>query len=146
MSQPLDNPDALGALHIKTTSATAELAPVRRQIEAFCRSHGFDERSCGEVGLCVNEAIANVIRHAYRGRTDEPIEVTASFVDGVLDISIRDWGVGIQPGPLPESKADPLNPGGLGLICLGRLMDRVTFTPQSPGMLLEMIRTRAGPP
>ena len=134
--------DVPGALTIRSTSNTAEIAPVRRQIEAFVESHGFDMRSVGEIGLCVNEAIANIIRHAYRGKSDQPIEVTASVVDDELEIGLRDWGDGIQPGPLPEHKTDPMNPGGLGLICLGRMMDRVTFTPQHPGMLLEMSKKR----
>lgn len=138
-----DSTDTPGALAIRATSSTEEIASVRRQIEAFVSSHGFDERSVGEVGLCVNEALANIIRHAYRGRQGEPIEVTASVVDDELEIALRDWGAGIQPGPLPEHKVDPMNPGGLGLICLGRMMDRVTFTPQNPGMLLEMSKKRS---
>jgi anti-sigma regulatory factor (Ser/Thr protein kinase) len=132
-----------GALHIRTTSDAAELAPVRKQIEAFCTSAGFDERSTQEIGLCVNEAMANIIRHAYRDRAGEPIELTATFMQNMLHLSLRDWGTGLQPGPLPRHKNDPMNPGGLGLICLGRLMDKVTFTPQNPGMLLEMFRKRA---
>lgn len=131
------------ALAIRTTSDTSELSHVRRQIESFCTSAGFDERAVGEIGLCVNEAMANVIRHAYRGRPGEPIEVAASVVSGTLHVSIRDWGCGIQPGPLPQHKIDPMNPGGLGLICLGRLMDKITFTKQPSGMLLEMSRKRA---
>lgn len=135
--------DTPGALAIRATSNTAEIAPIRRQVEGFVASHGFDERTVGEIGLCVNEAIANIIRHAYRGKADQSIEVTASVVDDELEITLRDWGEGIQPGPLPEHKNDPMNPGGLGLICLGRMMDRVTFTPQNPGMLLEMSKKRA---
>jgi anti-sigma regulatory factor (Ser/Thr protein kinase) len=134
--------DVPGALTIRTTSDTAEIAPVRRQLEAFVESHGFDDKSVGEVGLCVNEAIANIIRHAYRGEGGQPIELTASVVGDDLEIALRDWGGGIQPGPLPEHKIDPMNPGGLGLLCLGRLMQRVTFTPQQPGMLLEMTKKR----
>ncbi len=129
-------------LQIKTISDTAQLSPVRKQIEAYCTAAGFDERSVGEVGLCVNEAMANVIRHAYRGKLDQPIEVDADIEAGRLHIKIRDWGTGLQPGPLPGHKADPLNPGGLGLICLGRLMDKVSFTPQNPGMLLEMFKKK----
>ena len=132
-----------GALLVKTTSNTAELAPVRRQIESFCHSVGFDDRAVGEIGLCVNEAMANIIRHAYRGEDGHPIEITATQADGKLMISLRDWGTGSQPGPLPQTKDDPLRPGGLGLICMGRLMDKVTFTPQNPGMLLEMFREHA---
>jgi serine/threonine-protein kinase RsbW len=129
-----------GALLVRTTSATAELAPVRRQIETFCHSVGFNERATGEIGLCVNEAMANIIRHAYRGQEDQPIEITATLAEGKFVISLRDWGTGLQPGPLPNEKQDPMRPGGLGLICLGRLMDKVAFTPQDPGMLLEMFR------
>ena len=132
--------EATAALLVKTTSNTAELAPVRRQIEAFCKSIGFDDRAVGEIGLCVNEAMANVIRHAYREKDGEPIEITATVAEGTFSVALRDWGVGLQPGPLPNEKVDPMHPGGLGLICLGRMMDKVTFTPQNPGMLLEMFR------
>lgn len=132
--------DPAAALLVKTTSSTAELAPVRRQIESFCQSVGFNDREVGEIGLCVNEAMANIIRHAYRGETDRPIEITAAMTDGTLVLTMRDWGKGLAPGPLPEAKSDPMNPGGLGLICLGRMMDKITFTPQQPGMVLEMTR------
>lgn len=142
MSSEATNHDTPGALSIRARSNTAEIAPVRRQVEAFALSHGFTQRVVGEIGLCVNEAIANIVRHAYRGKEGQPIELTATVVGDELEISLRDWGEGIQPGPLPEQKHDPVNPGGLGLICLGRLMDRVTFTPQQPGMLLEMSRRR----
>lgn len=132
-----------GALHVRTTSDTSELAPVRKQVEAFCAAAGFDDRSVHEIGLCVNEAMANIIRHAYRDRSGEPIELTATYMQDTLHLTLRDWGTGLQPGPLPEHKVDPMKPGGLGLICLGRLMDRVMFTPQKPGMKLEMFRKRA---
>lgn len=133
-------PGGGGAMFVRTTSDTRELAGVRRQVEAFCADNGFDDRAVGEVGLCVNEAMANIIRHAYLGRGGEPIEVTASVTDHTLTVALRDWGEGRPPEKLPTEKDDPLTPGGLGLICLGRLMDRVTFTPQKVGMLLELVR------
>ena len=132
--------DTPGALSIRAKSNPTEVAPIRRDVEAFVQSHGFDDRAVNEIGLCVNEAMANIIRHAYHDVPEQPIELTASVVDDELEITLRDWGEGIRPGPLPTQKTDPLNPGGLGLICLGRLMDRVAFTPQNPGMLLEMSR------
>lgn len=142
-TQPID-PSSPGGLFVRATSDTAELATVRRQVEAFAAEHGFDERAVGELGLCVNEAMANIIRHAYRGRGGEPIELTATFADEKLKIALRDWGEGQPPESLPTAKDDPMKPGGLGLICMGRLMDKVTFTPQAKGMLLELIRKRSG--
>ncbi len=140
--------DAPAPLQIRLTAETAQIAPARRAIEAFCVEAGFEDVAVGEVGLCVNEAIANIIRHAYRDSKllidQQKIELRAEFdcSSGLLRISLRDFGIGIAPGALPGEKIDPLKPGGLGLICLGRLMDKVSFSPQNPGMLLELKRKR----
>src|SRR5436190_24045953 len=82
-------------IELKVTSDPANLAAVRKAIEGLCASAGFDEESTGEIGLCVNEAIANVIRHAYDGRTDRPVEILAELPAESLTVRIRDWGNGI---------------------------------------------------
>jgi serine/threonine-protein kinase RsbW len=129
-------------LRLKIVSDPANLAGVRQAIEGLCASGGFDTSSCEEVGLCVNEALANVIRHAYQGATDKPVEVSAEVLDGSVRISIRDWGNGINPEHVPVAPHNPLRPGGLGLICLRQMMHQVVFTPQQDGMLLEMTRKK----
>lgn len=130
-------------IHLRITSDTAQLKPVRQQVEAYAESAGFSETAVGEIGLCLNEAMANVIRHAYHNQTDKPVEVSARVDDrGTLHIAIRDWGEGKAPGMLPKDPHDPTKPGGLGLVCLGRLMDKVIFTPQPDGMLMEMLKKR----
>jgi len=126
-------------LKLRITSDPANLAEVRQDVEKFCAACGFDEESSGQIVLCVNEALANVTRHAYRGATDRPVHLDAEFGDGLLQIAIRDWGRGgTPPDRLPPR--DPLQPGGVGLVCLRKLMDRVEFTPQPDGMLLTMER------
>jgi serine/threonine-protein kinase RsbW len=122
-------------------SDTSELATVRRGVEAFCTAAGFDEADAGEVGLVVNEAMANILRHAYAGKSPGRMDIDADFADDILQLKIRDWGSGVVP-PLPGKKKDPLEPGGLGLICLQSLMDEVRFDPQPDGMLLTMTRRR----
>lgn len=131
-------------IQLNIQSHPANLARVRRAVEALGSSCGFDETSRGEIGLCVNEALANIIRHAYDGCTDRPIAIIAEFAEERLRITIRDWGKGTDPSRLPPSERDLLQPGGLGLICLKKLMDEVVFTPQPDGMLLVMSRQRAG--
>jgi serine/threonine-protein kinase RsbW len=127
-------------LRLKIVSDPANLASVRQAIEGLCAAGGFDTKSCEEVGLCVNEALANVIRHAYGGAVDKPIEIAAEMLDDSVRISIRDWGNGVNPHELPEAPRNPLRPGGLGLICLKQMMHQVVFTPQHDGMLLELSR------
>jgi serine/threonine-protein kinase RsbW len=131
---------------LKILSDPANLATVRQAVESLCAEQGFEKPACDEVGLCVNEALANVIRHAYDGATDRPIEITAYLLGPMaLRIAIRDWGNGVDPSTLPlpsPAEHNPLVPGGLGLICLQQMMDEVHFTPQPDGMLLEMTRRR----
>jgi serine/threonine-protein kinase RsbW len=130
------------SLELKIESHPANVARVRRAVEKLCGCCGFDEASLGEVGLCVNEALANVICHAYAGRMDQPIVVAAQCRDDTLRITIRDWGTGVDPCVAPPPQHDPLTPGGVGLICLRELMDSIEFVPQEQGMLLVMQRSR----
>lgn len=129
-----------GELHLRIQSDPANVAGVRQAVEKMCCEGGLDTRTCEEVGLCVNEALANVIRHAYDEAVDQPIDFTARLGEGSIHIAIRDWGPGVVPRLASPQKKDPLKPGGLGLICLNQMMDTVVYTPQSDGMLLEMSR------
>jgi serine/threonine-protein kinase RsbW len=129
-------------LRLKILSDPANLAAVRQAVEALCLQNGMAKKASDEVGLCLNEAMANVIRHAYGNAANQPIEIDAQFSDGAVRIAIRDWGNGVNPQTLPPQPHDPLQPGGLGLICLQQMMNEVKFTSQPDGMLLEMTRSK----
>jgi serine/threonine-protein kinase RsbW len=140
----LASEDAIGPVELSIESHPANLACVRRAIETLGSTCGFDDAVRSDIGLCVNEALANIIRHAYHGATDRPIAIRAEFVNEALRITIRDWGNGVNPVLLRPGKRDPLKPGGVGMICLRKLMDEVEFVPQADGMLLTMTRKRTG--
>src|SRR6266550_2143544 len=91
---------ASGELELNIKSDPANLASVRLAVEAMCRDGGFDTTAVDEIGLCVNEALANVIRHAYKGAIDRPIEIRATCRDGEAVVQIRDWGNGMNPADL----------------------------------------------
>jgi anti-sigma regulatory factor (Ser/Thr protein kinase) len=124
-------------------SDPANIAAVRKAVEELAARGGLDARSVCETGLCLNEAMANVIRHAYHGATDRPIKVQADCHDGELLVTIRDWGDGVNPAELPQRPYEPLEPGGLGLICLQKMMSEVRYVPQGDGMLLMMKKRTA---
>jgi serine/threonine-protein kinase RsbW len=133
-------------IHIEILSDPATLCPARKAIESFATRMGFDHDSWCEIGLVVNEVLANVIRHAYNGKTDQPIHIDARFADDAIVVSIRDWGNGVDPSKLPCRKPDPRCPGGLGMVCLKEMMDKFEFKPQPVGMLLIMTRGRRRSP
>jgi anti-sigma regulatory factor (Ser/Thr protein kinase) len=127
-------------MRLKITSDPANLAAVRTSVESLAIENGFDKQAADEIGLCVNEAMANITRHAYGNAYDRLIDLTVEVVDSTMHIKIRDWGNGINPMDLPPRPHDPLRPGGLGLVCLKKMMTQVRFLPQPDGMLLHMTR------
>lgn len=135
--------EARHSVEWKIASHPANLAAVRRGVEALAGEYGFDTKSREEIGLCVNEALANVIRHAYHGAADQPIVIKATCLDQAMQITIRDWGDGANPLVQPAGEYNPLKGGGVGLICLKGLMDKIVFSSQRDGMLLTMTRLKA---
>ena len=144
-AQPVreDSPPAGGAgtLRLRVTSDPANLASVRRACEAYCVRCGLDAAATGDVGLCINEAMANITRHAYEGAADKPVEIAGWFDGSAVHFTIRDWGNGKLPAP-PRLNKDPLTPGGLGMVCLLELMDAIVYTPQPDGMLMTMTKRK----
>lgn len=130
--------------HLRFDTDPKHLEPIRLRCEAFARDRGFDDRAVGEIGLCVNEAVANVIEHAYGFAGGKPIELWCTAPgDDTVRIRVRDWGNGVDPSKLPVKPKDPLVPKGLGLICLREMMDRIEYAPQPDGgILLTMERSR----
>jgi anti-sigma regulatory factor (Ser/Thr protein kinase) len=128
-------------LSIRIDSTPASIRQVRVDLEAYAQRAGLDESAAQEIGLCVNEALANVIRHAYAGATDRPIQILATPVSGGLRIEIRDWGNGFDPSHVErDPENDAIRPGGLGLICLRSLTEELRYEPQDPGMLLSFVK------
>ena len=124
------------------TSDPANLAPVRKAVEDLAGASGFDASAVGDIALCVNEALANVMRHAYGGMKDRPILITAESDADALTVRVRDWGNGVDPSTLPREPYNPLTPGGVGLICLSELLDEMVYTPQPDGMLATLVKRR----
>jgi serine/threonine-protein kinase RsbW len=134
-------------LRLDVTSDPAHLATVRHACEAFCVECGLSESSAGDVGLVVNEAMANITRHAYSGATDRPVVVTGRCdrrANAVV-ITIRDWGTGFNPESV-RPKQDPAQPGGLGMVCIRCLVDEAIFSPQPDGMLLTLVKKNGSRP
>src|SRR3954462_15804051 len=90
-------------IELNINSDPANLAAARTTVEQFGQTQGgFDERSTSELGLVLNEGLANVIRHAYGGAVDRPIRIGVNIDRATpgrvtLAITIRDWGTGENP-------------------------------------------------
>jgi anti-sigma regulatory factor (Ser/Thr protein kinase) len=136
---------------LRMKSHPAVLRPVRLALEEHALAYGLTEELAQKIGLALNEALANVIRHGYGGAVDQPIMVAFDFRGeghaAEMRVEIRDWAKPVDPSKLPESTprdgpldVETVKPGGLGLLCMRRLMDEVTFSPQPDGTLLTMVK------
>ncbi len=64
-------------LKMELRSNPEMLCVVRQALGQLAAGLGFSEAECHAVVLAVDEALTNIIRHAYRGNAEQPIE--ASF-------------------------------------------------------------------
>jgi serine/threonine-protein kinase RsbW len=121
-------------------SQPARVREVRRDVEQFAQSAGMPVEASHAVGLVVNEALANVIRHGYDGATDRPIRVTAEADERQFTIIIRDWAKPFDPATIKQRREDELKPGGIGMICIRKLMDDAKFERLPDGMQLTLTK------
>ena len=98
----------------------------RRATRQLVERTGADPAALPSIVLCVTEAVANVVTHAYRNeREPGQVELEASRPTGTLCVSVRDRGCGMAP------RDDSPGPGlGLGLI--SSLATRVSIRPVAP--------------
>ncbi len=119
-------------------STPAHLPVVRSAVETLCAMMGFDETSRGEIVLAVDESLTNIIRHAYHGAADKPIEITLrpttdAAGGSLLRIELRDWGERVAPEQIRSRDLRELRPGGLGVHIMNQCMDEVRYDPAPEG-------------
>ncbi|HEX4845711.1 MAG TPA: ATP-binding protein [Geothrix sp.] len=92
---------------------------------------GFDDAAAAKVSIAVDEAVTNVILHAYHGEGEHSVELELRFTSEALEIHILHSGQGFRSDQvvLPDPKEYIKHPrkGGLGLLLMSRFMDEVQF-------------------
>ncbi len=84
-----------------------------------------------KIELGVEEAVSNVIKHAFAPNEDAEFKITCERVPLGLEIIINDKGVPFDPTILPEYNPDDIKDdapeSGLGLYLMHQFMDEVSF-------------------
>jgi anti-sigma regulatory factor (Ser/Thr protein kinase) len=103
------------------------LSVVRGAVERFAALLEFGEEDCRWITLAVHEALTNVIRHAYHGRPDQPIEIICRERDGGFEVLMVDHGQGVKPEQLSGRALEDVKPGGLGTHMIREIMDEMNY-------------------
>lgn len=135
-----------GTIRLELTSSTKCLAVVRGAVERMAALEGFSGDDTHELTLAIDEALANVIKHGYQNRDDQPIELTLTTVRSPEDapglcIVVRDYGRQVDPATIQGRDLNEVRPGGLGVHIIQTVMDEVEYScPSGGGMQLKMVK------
>lgn len=122
---------------MQVTSSLAELATIRAFLRGFCERFGdcgLTEQELHLVELAVNEVASNIMRHAYRGRTDQHIHIRLESEPSVLRVRLMHDGeafTGVEQIPLPSFEHE--REGGFGLFIISRAVDEVNYGQDANG-------------
>lgn len=116
---------------ICVTSSMANLAKVADFASERARLAGMGEDQVFEVQMAVDEACANAMEHAYKGRQDGEIRVCCYVEKDDFVVCVTDYGKPFDPSSIsaPDLSAslEERDVGGLGLFFMRALMDGVEF-------------------
>jgi anti-sigma regulatory factor (Ser/Thr protein kinase) len=135
-------------LRLHLQSNPEALCLVRATLQRATEVVHFHEAESRAVVRSVDEALANVIRHAYKGQVGHPIELTCNrlLCDSTkeasrgLEIVLSDCGVPVNPKKLHGRALEDIRPGGLGLHFMKQSMDVVEFRRKNGKNLLRMVK------
>lgn len=135
-------------LKMELRSNPEMLCVVRQALEQLAQTLGCPEAECRAVVLAVDEALTNIIRHAYQGRPERPIEASFRRIrvprDGTrkeaLEIVLEDRGVTVDPKKLRGRPLEDVRPGGLGLHFIRQSMDAVEFRRRNGRNQLRLVK------
>ncbi|MCY3020934.1 MAG: ATP-binding protein [Planctomycetota bacterium] len=95
------------------------------------RQFGFAAKEQGQIEVAVEEAVTNVIKHAYEANEERPFDIICERIPLGLTIRIKEQGLPFDPSQLtsysPAATLDDQAIGGLGVFLMKGLMNEVSF-------------------
>lgn len=93
------------------------------------------------VELAINEAVVNVITHAYHDDPKGKVQLTFIVKSDSLEVQIRDWGRSFDASAIPTPDLDQPHESGYGVYLIRQLMDRASYQPKTnDGNLVTLVK------
>lgn len=118
---------------IRITNETQNLAVVREFVTRMVQRSAVDRKVVNKIILAVDEAVSNIIEHAYEEGRSGTIEVQVKSDAQIIEITIRDSGKHFDPDRVEPVRdiGDHVKSGrrhGLGIFIMRQIMDEVQYT------------------
>jgi serine/threonine-protein kinase RsbW len=116
---------------LNVPSSTEHLKLIRDFVGNIGEKAGFTEKETANLALAVDEAVANVIEHAYGSDATRDVKIRTILDDQTLTFEIVDTGLCFDPSSVQEKDLEQLvkerRSGGLGLRLIRTIMDDVKY-------------------
>jgi anti-sigma regulatory factor (Ser/Thr protein kinase) len=123
---------------MKMASDPRLLSILRSTISELAAISGFEDDQCRAIALAVDEALCNVIRHAYGNRSDQEIELTCQAHSDSLEFTFTDHGEPADLSRLCAQALDDVSLGGRGTHLIRQIMDEVCYERVTEGNRLRL--------
>ena len=135
-------------LRLELPSNPEILCVVRSAVMRLTEEMGFPAKECRGLTRAVDEALANIIRHAYDGRAGQPIEVLCRRLQNRignkqragLEIVLIDHGAAADRKKLCGRSLDDVRPGGLGVHFIEDAVDVMQYTSHAHRNQLRLVK------
>lgn len=112
---------------IELRSDLKNLACARWFTRTVCLDATLDARSTYLMELAVSEALSNVMKYSYHGRTKETIQIKAGISPGKVSMSLVHWGDPFSPGEISPLSLDVSRERGYGLSIIKESVDELEY-------------------
>lgn len=114
---------------ISMNADTAHIGPLIELVQDFASS-ALNDEDAYNMTVAVDEAVTNIITHAYQNDPSGKINVSFGTKKDEVYVTIEDFSKNFIPPLLVEKKKfsfDKLEEGGLGLYLMQEFMDELRF-------------------
>ncbi len=87
-----------------------------------------------KIVLAANEVVANIIKHAYKGRNDGLIQIDAKVSKNAIMFQFFDRGEPFDPDSAEAPKFDGSQDSGFGMYIISQSVDQVTYSRSGEGL------------
>jgi sigma-B regulation protein RsbU (phosphoserine phosphatase) len=115
---------------IELCSDLDQLVRAREFVRSFCRGlpgHPLDDDGEAAIELAVNEAVSNIIKHAFHGRSGHSIRLEAEAWPASVSFRLSHLGDSFDPSLVPPPALDGSRESGFGTFIIARSMDGVSY-------------------
>jgi anti-sigma regulatory factor (Ser/Thr protein kinase) len=123
-------------LALELDAAPAMLNIIRERVSTWCRLEGVETTHTDRICLAIDEAAANIIRHAYSGAPGS-LRLTGVSLKAddrhQLILTLEDDGKQVPLDTIRPRDLTCVRPGGLGVHLIREVMDEVCWTHRPAG-------------